>query len=251
MNLSDLGTTALNDSVDMEHLPEQMGSFAPPPPPGPYIWELSPLSGANFDKVDSEAHGARVKVKFDANAPLVIRQSPGGLHDGEPFQTTITNVPRARGKAEDAPKVSDWDYLNAALGHKTRPASNRAFADQLLADAQRRAQFGADIEWSWNCSAERDAYFDDGQGGSQPAPDPNSAGQNLKGCGCRYYQGTTDKAATPPDSATKGKAGTVGKRNVAGEGEPPRLEYPLRIECGCGAIVRGFANLTRFRQVNK
>lgn len=220
MSLNDFSTAPLNDGVDFANLPEQMGSFAPPPPPGPYRFALSPLSAANFDKVQSPDYGERAKVKFDQSAPLVIKQSLAGAHDNEPFQTTITNTPRKRGKGDTAPVASDWDYLNQALKIPVRPTTNRAYCETLLAESQKRAEFGADLEWSWSCNPNRDAYFDDGQGGQATALNA-ATGANIQGCGARYYQGAVAKV----DGA-----------------------YPLRLQCAtCGASVRAFANLTRFR----
>ncbi len=214
-NLNELGTQTLNDGVDMANLGDSFGTSAPPPQPGPYRLALSPLGPDNFDKVSSSEYGDRVKVKFDDAAPLVIVQSVGGTHDGEPFKTTLTNTPRKRGKKDDpnAPVSSDWDLLNRALGEETRPASNKAYAERLIARSQARQQFGADVEWSWQCRDDKDIFADNGSGGFAQVA-------GTKGCGRRYYQKDVEK--------------------VNGE-------FPLRITCACGANIRAFGNLTKFR----
>lgn len=243
MDLNKLGTTAYADNVDFDNLPAERGQSQPPPTPGAYRFELTPLADENFDEVASEKHGARVKVKFNASAPLKIVQSPASAHNGDPFTTTITNVPRQRGKDESMIS-SDWDYLNRALKVPTRPVGSRGYAVQLIADSKAvpPKQFSADIEWTWNCSDKRDAFFQQQEGGSAPLPDPSTPGKNIQGCGAKYYQGQPDK----------GKAADV-QANKAGYIEPEPVEggkaaYPLYIVCSCGATVRAFGNLSRIRE---
>lgn len=241
MDLKDLGNTPLQDAVDFDNLPAERGVYPPPPIPGAYRFALSPLEDANFAAVKSAEYGDRAKVKFDEAAPLVIVASPASAHNGEPFQTSLSNVPRPRGKEKNL--ASDWDYLNRALKMTARPKTNVEYAQTLIAASKSTppAQFAADIEWSWGCNDQRDAYFAtaDAAGvvnGSAPVADPNNPGNNIKGCGAKYYQGREAKAA---DVAGK-KAGTV----VAVGGV-----FPLHHECGnCGASIRAFANLTRIRE---
>ncbi len=227
MGLNDFDATPLQDAVDVANLPEQMGGQKPLLPMGPYRFALSPLKDANFEKVTSEQYGARAKVKFDEHAPLVVVQSVGGEHDREPFETSLSNVPRRRGKGEDAPIASDWDYLNQALGIQLpTPRTNKAYVDSLLATSASRAEFAADIEHSWSCNPNRDAYFDDGQGGRAVVLNTET-GQNFKGCGKKYYPNSPEIQ----DQKVNGK-------------------LPERIRCAnpaCNASIRGFANLTRFR----
>lgn len=233
-NLNDLGTTPLDDQVDMANLPDQSRQFPDPPQPGSYRFRMPRLTPANFEPVQTDK-GPKVKVKFDDNAPLLIVQSPGGVTNNEPFTTQLSNVTRERGKKGSGTFASDWDYLNQALGHTTRPATNKAFAEQLIADSQKEggAEFGADVEFNWHCNNSRDAYFPKLDPATQqpttelekiPAVDPTTGqptGKFHQGCGTRYYQKDVDK--------------------VDGK-------YPVRIICKkCTAQVRAFANLTRFR----
>ena len=233
-NLNDLGTTPIKDEVDVENLPEQMGGFAPPPQPGAYRWQLPRLTSDHFEKVETKDHGDRVQVIFAENNPLVILQSSDATVVGDPFTTRLSNVPRRRGKGDDAPVASDWDYLNRALKMGGRPASNMAYAQTLIeATKTGEANFGADLEWSWYCNDKRAARWDDGEGGSQEVMGPDGT-TPLKGCGKRHYQNSVSKVVTSDD-----------------EGNAVGAAFPLRITCSneeCGATVRAFANLTRFRE---
>jgi hypothetical protein len=148
---------------------------------------------------------------FDQEAPLVIVQSPGKVYDGEEFQYRISNVPRERTKEKIL--VSDMDLLLRALGETARPKSNKAYAQALQKYAGK--EFGATVEFSYRCSDQREAYFEDGTGGQQKV-------EGRMGCGNRYYQ-----------------------RDVA------KVEgvQPVRITCSnpeCGASVRAFPNLAGF-----
>jgi hypothetical protein len=225
MGINDFSKAPIQDEVDFANLPEQFGASQPPPQPGAFRFRLpKPLPDAAFDKVNSETYGERAKVKFDDNAPLLIVQSPKSVYNGEPFNTTITNVPRPRDK-EKKVIASDWDYLNQALGFVSRPKSNWEYCTALQAKAGEGAEFNADIEWSWQCRADRPARFSDGQGGRGEQTNAET-GQPQLGCGRRYYQNKVSKV-----------------QDEAGESV-----FPLYIACECGADIRAFANLSRFRK---
>lgn len=222
MSLNQLSTTPLADEVDFNNLPEQGGGFPDPPQPGTYRFQLpASLSLAQFEEIDSKDFGKRLKVSFNDQAPLTIVQSPLDQANGEPFQTTLTNVPMERGKKGSGTYASDVDYLLHATGYTgARPNSNKAYADALIAQAHAKASFTGDLKWSWRCNPDRDAYFADGTGGSAPVVDA-ATGQNHKGCGEKYKQDGVAKV----------------------EGR-----FPVRITCTkCGAVVRAFANLQRIR----
>jgi hypothetical protein len=225
MGINDFSKAPIQDEVDFANLPEQFGASAPPPQPGAFRFRLpNPLPDSAFSKVVSEQYGERAKVKFDDSCPLLVVQSPKSVHNGEPFNTTITNVPRPRDK-EKKILASDWDYLNQALGFVSRPKSNYEFITTLVKKAAEGGEFNADIEWSWQCRGDKPARFDDGQGARVELADENT-GQPKLGCGTRYYQNKVDKVA----------------------GENGELVYPLYITCQCGAAIRAFANLSRFRK---
>ncbi len=209
------------EADDLGALPEQMGGWSPPPQPGTFRFALPAaklLTEENFEEYETEA-GKFLRMIFNNDAPLTITQAPKGREDhvGEPFLNRLSTQPRKRGKGDDAPLASDAAYLIRALGETDRPSSPKAWAACILKHAGE--EFTADIEWSWYCNPKRNIYTADGEGGRMEVEDK-------QGCKARYYQDNQVK---------KGEEG-----------------YPLEIDCGgndgeCGALVRAFANLTRFK----
>lgn len=206
-----LANTSL-EGASFDDIPEHIGqSFPDPPQPGKYRFKLPGDLSTVWAVVESEKHGQRINAVLDQDAPLIIVQSPGQAHDGEEFQYRISNVPRERTKEKIL--VSDMDLLLRALGETKRPTTNKGYAQAL--QKYQGQEFSATVEFSWRCNPERDAYFDDGNGGQAKV-------EGRTGCGARYYQ-----------------------RDV------PKVEgiYPVRITCSnpeCGASVRAFPNLTGF-----
>jgi hypothetical protein len=206
-----LGNDAL-EGADFDSIPENIGQpYADPPQPGKYRFKLPASMATIWTVVESEKHGTRINGIFDNDAPLEIVQSPNKAMNGEEFTYRISNVPRERTKEKIL--VSDMDLLLRALGETKRPATNKAYAQALMKYAGK--EFGATVEFSYNCNANRDAYWDDGQGGQQKV-------EGRSGCGSRYYM-----------------------RDVA------KVDgvQPVRITCSnpeCGASIRAFPNLTGF-----
>lgn len=200
------------EGASFDDIPEHIGqTFADPPQPGKYRFKFPASMAAIWAVVETEKHGTRINAVFDADAPLTIVQSPGSVHDGEEFSYRLSNVPRERTKEKLL--ISDMDLVLRACGITKRPATNKAYAEamQTLADKD----FGAQIEFSYNCNPKREIYADDGNGGQQKV-------EGKFGCGARYYQ-----------------------RDIA------KVDgvQPLRITCGnpeCGASVRAFPNLSGF-----
>jgi hypothetical protein len=199
---------------DLTDLPE-FGSFDPPPQPGPFRFKLPMDLGAIYDVFDGSgiAQGQqRVRAVFDREHPLLIEQSLGGKYNGQPFQTRISNNERNRGKKGSGIVASDWDYLLRAFGIKTKPANNKEYITALRGQAGK--SFGADLRYSWRCSADRDIRVKDKDGAVQVV-------ENHKGCDEAFYQEDVPKS---PDGTT-----------------------PYEITCACGAILRAFANLDNIR----
>jgi hypothetical protein len=217
----------VGEQLDYNTIPDQMGTMKDPPQPGSFRFQLpNDLSSVweTFDHTKSKNPGKRIRAHFDESYPLTIVQSPLKAHDGEPFLTSISNAERRRGRKDDvtAPEVSDLDYLlRDAFGLETKPATNVAYAQELMKHAGQ--EFGADLELSWNCNPERTIRVDNGQGGSQEVP-------NQKGCGTKYYQKDVPKVLSNPDDPNSAPI------------------FPIRITCQCGAQVRAFANMSRFRR---
>lgn len=231
--LSDLGLTTeqVGEALDYTTMPDQMGSFPDPPYPGAYrfrlpqrlddLWEV-------FDHAKGTPPGKRIRAHFDEAHPLIIIQSPGSVANGDPFQCSISNAERKRGRKDDATasNISDMDYINRDVwGLTTKPAGgNPGYAQEFQKHAG--TEFSADIEWNWFCNPKKNIYADNGAGGYTEV-------ENQKGCGASYYQKDIKDSGMliPSDPADPNSAKV----------------YPLRITCACGANVRAFPNLVRFR----
>lgn len=227
--LSDLGLTneQVGQAIDYGQIPDQLGTFAPPPQPGEYRFRLPPRLDdlwEVFDHTGGNPPGKRIRAKFDDAHPLLVIQSPANEHNGEPFQTSLSNAERKRGKKDDtaAPFVSDMDYMfRDVFGLPTKPAGgNPGYAAEFQKHAN--AEFSVEVTWNWFCNPKKDIYADNGQGGLTEV-----TGQ--KGCGATYYQRDVEKVPSNPEDPNSAKV------------------FPFRITCTCGANVRAFANLQNFR----
>lgn len=220
-----------NDILDtpdqLDNLPEQFGTFQPPPQPGSFrvrFPQPGPLSEA-FEVMDTK-RGQRIYVNLRDDAALFIEQSPGGRYDKETMSTRISNAERKRGKSEDS-LASDLDYLLQVTkypGPRPKFGDNRAAADAFLATAGK--SFGIDWEYQYSCNENKPIRVDDPQNGTLVL-DGKDGRPEQKGCGKRYYQTNVDKI--PND-----KTGT--------------MEYPQEITCECGAVLRAFGQIARFRE---
>ena len=227
--ISDLGLTTeqVGQAIDYATIPDQFGTFTPPPDPGPYrfrlparlddLWEV-------FDHPKGNPPGKRIRAHFDSAHPLTIIQSVGDVRNGEPFETSVTNAERQRGRKGDPsnPWVSDMDYVfRDVWGLPGKPAGGNP--GQAAAFQQHAGtEFSAEITWSWFCNPKNNIYADNGQGGLMEVP-------NQKGCDTSYYQKDVDKVHTDPNDANS------------------PLVWPLRVTCTCGANLRAFANLQNFK----
>ena len=197
----------------LDDLPE-FGSWTPPPPAGNYRFKLPQDMSASWDIIDvpEKTPPQRVRLSFDRDHPLLITQSPKGLHNQEPFETRLTNIERGRGKGK-AVIASDLDYLLRALGEKAKPRSNKEYMQAIQRHGGR--EFSAAIRYSWKCSKDRDIRTRDGAGQIQVV-------DGKKGCGEIYYE----------EDVQKGPGG----------------EVPYETTCGnCHALLRAFANLDNIR----
>lgn len=227
-----------------EEIPEERGEFREPPQPGSYRFRMPVALENCFDLVEvtqKDGEGKpvlgpdgkaltyqRVNLILDGPNALVITQSPGGKRTGEPFTTRISNIERPRFAGKGATvKVSDMTYLLRAVAPDARPRTNQEFIDlctQLLSNRE----FGADVEWSGFCNDKKDAYFqfeaEDGGGGVvYETAKAEGTSENVKGCGTRVYQ-----SKWPHDA----------------NGYAERMQCP---KPGCGAWLRPFAQLVRFK----
>lgn len=212
LGLKDEKLPTAGESLD--NLP-QFGQFTPPPQPGPYRFRLPKDLTNVYDTFEAgDGKGQRLTMIFDAQSPLLIVQSKNDRYNGEPFQTRINNNERPRGK--DKKLASDLDYLIVAFegSGAQKPATNKAYLEKVRTYGGR--EFGADVRWSWRCNKERTIRVRDAAGALVEMPDK-------KGCGEAYYQEDVENMKTA-------------------EGE-----FPLEIQCSCGAVLRGFGNLDNIR----
>lgn len=226
--LSDLGLSneQVGQALDYDTMPDQRGSFAEPPQPGIYRFKFPPRLDdiwETFDHEKGNPPGKRIRAKFDDTHPLTIIQSPLQKHDGEPFNISITNAERQRGKKGDAtaPFISDMDFINRDVwGLKSKPTGgNVGYAQEFMKHAG--SEMTATLTWNWFCNPKKNIYVDNGQGGTMEL-------QQL-GCGTSYYQKDVEKGHANPEDPNS------------------PLVYPFRITCQCGANVRAFANLEQFK----
>jgi hypothetical protein len=175
-----LSNDQVGGDIDLDHLPKT-GGFLPMLQPGKYRLRLPANLGNVWDKIAAKGdRGERIVAKFDQDAPLLIVQAPDRFADrkGEPFQTRISNLERARGREKIL--ASDMDYLLRALGHTgKKPKTNIEYIQALLPFAGK--EFIAEIEVQAQCRDDKEKYVDDGQGGSVKL-------EGSAGCGRRYYQ---------------------------------------------------------------
>lgn len=207
----------------LDELPE-FGARTPLPQPGSFRLRLPKDLSQCWAVIDVTKNGKeeqRVKLLFDKDNPLLIVQSVGNRYDGQPLETNLTNNERARGNSGVV--ASDLHYLVKAMGEKTVPKTNAAWVRLINGFGGR--EFGADWQYSWQCSENRDIYVPDGQGGTQKV-------EGRKGCGWRYYMGDSQPNPTK-------KVGYIQR--------PAGGDVPTDIQCQCGAQVRAFGNLDNIR----
>lgn len=232
--LTDLGLK--NEKLDtgadsFADLPEQIGgAFPDPPQPGAFRFRMpsaEALANCFADKPIDTERGQRIAAQLRGDAALTIIQSPAGKYNGETFETRISNAERKRGKGEGM--ASDMDYLLAACGAEKKPKTNAEYGQALISLAGR--EFGGDVEWQWFCNEKKPIRVE--QDGEFKTLDGSDGGDVQNGCGARYYQKDVPKDADP----------------VTGE-----RHFPIRIECGgkdgngCGASLRAYAQIARFRK---
>jgi len=217
-----------HDVATLDELPAQMGMRTPTLQPGPYVFQLPPLTALReaFDVVNREGKPQRIVAIFNEDAPLLIVQTPPEYKDliGKPFRNRISNVERKRGAADsNAPSVSDMDYLLQALGEKALPTSNEAYINTLLKHAGKT--FGASVELSYYCNEKKPVRVD-GADGTTVVLDGEEGREKRLGCRTRFYQKDITR-------------------------DPETGRYPNSVTCDCEAVLYANENLGQFRKVNQ
>lgn len=240
---NDINTAAVRDDVivwaegtDIANLPEQGFGNLETLLPAVYTFKLpEDLQSLWHDgnPVENKVPGSptfgqqviRPYLKFDKAHPLVVF---GGEHDGVPFTAVVSTNPRPRGKKDDpkTPYISDATYLlNVALADKRKPTS--LTEQQAFINAYGGKTIRVRTGLSAFCNPEKVRYVlveipgGPGESATQKSvEDPNGT----RGCGQRVYT----KGFKLPDGT-----------------------FTDQTYCGCGAYLRGFAQIEEFLPPSK
>ncbi len=229
-SINDLKLT--DDRIEIpEEIPEQFGSFAPPPQPGYYRFKMPNSLTKIWDLVEVRNEEVKKRLKssqvlvaiFSNDYPLDITHARDKSYIGQTFLTRVQVAPKHRGNDI---YISDMYYLlEKGFDHDMSTCKTwgqRQWADALITHAGQ--EFGARIQWSAFCNANKVRYILDDQENSIEDP------SGVKGCG------TNVREEDIPHNEDK--------------------SFMLRFQCGsCGeddgtrAYLRAYANLTEFKVV--
>ena len=216
MNINDLelkDELIVTEDLDFDQLPEEFGPFVPPLYPGPYRFQLPSDLSEIWDKFDTD-EGERVVAIFRDDTALTVTQSKNGEHNNEPLNVRISNRQRPRGR--DKVPASDMDFLLRALNHGSRPRTNPQYVQALMEHAGQ--EFGAEVEWSAYCNPNKDIYIETEEGRAEQQ-------EGTPGCGQSHYQ-----------------------QDIPKENGIYQDRFPCK---NCGALVRAWPNLVRFKSVTE
>lgn len=231
-SINDLKTAASEElGLDYDNIPEERGSLVPPPYPGDYVYQLPKDLTGNWDEFEDRDKKKWQSLVFDDDNPLTVSSSLSEANAGEvgkTVRTRINNKPRGRGKEKIL--VSDMTYLQRVLEPTAKP---RTLAElNAIVSRQGGKVFIAALEWTGSCNPKRPIYVatQDPETGRVTYEEGKNhdTGVAIMGCDARYYMSDWPK------------------------GEDGR--YLDAFECqgkdgqGCGAVIRPFAQLNRFRQ---
>ena len=196
--------------VDLDNLPSQGGLIIPPPQPGVYRFRIPHGIAKGLDTFQTDS-GQRVEMKFRDDLALL------NVSLNQPYPTRITNQERAIGK--DGAKASDMAFLLDALDIKPKTSTNKGYAEAML-QAQ-GMEFVAFSDLTARCNPKTDVYKSD-----------EGKIEGLKGCGAAYAtRSYTKKDGTLVTQIPKTSEGT----------------FATEFECSCGALLRCFGGLSKFR----
>jgi len=232
--MADINALGLRDDAtdvgDPSKVPEQFQAPAPTPQPGRYEFRLPDnLSQAwnRMDAVIDQKPVERVQIEFDSEHALIISWDASGELVGQRMDCRISNLERKRGK--DGPSVSDLFYLlREGLGASLNPKMKNSEWIGLMNHYAGRF-FGGDVELQASCNPNKPIRGAD----NQPILD-------TKGCGQRYYNADVPRVSGIYQIRfTCG--GTVEERDFKQGG--------LLVKRQCGAVLRAFPQIARFRKV--
>jgi hypothetical protein len=210
--LSDV-TIAENTYEAPAEIPEQRGGFKPLLQPGDYEFQLP----QNLkDLWEPTADGKNISLVF-SESPLIVSRARDAQVIGLGYYGQISSRPfnRAR-KGEPDVLVDDLTYLlKYGLKDDRRPKTKTELGAYISEHAS--GFFMAQVEWSANCNEKAVRFVADANG--QSVADPSGK----VGCAKKYKQYR--------DEIPRAEDGT----------------YQERFLCQCGASLRCFGNLSRFR----
>ena len=235
--MADLNNLQLRDDVvemtgDPSAIPDQPQGFSRMPQPRSYTirlpenlisaWERfdynHPLSGQPLEGVF---------LKFDGEHALVISGDDfKGENVGESLRTNISGYlykvnEKGQRRKDGHILVSDLMYLVRALGGSYPQSAKNSDKITYINGLASGKEVKADWEWSSFCNPKKDVYDESGK-----------RSEGNKGCGQRYFQ----SQMTKKDGVYSERFTCTGEITQADGTKVP-----------CGASLRAFGNLTRFK----
>lgn len=217
-NINELNLRDETFQLDFDSIPTGLGSFITPPQPGIYQFRLPP------EIILNRCFEVREDPKAGQILSAVLRDDAAlwNVTLNEPYNARISNNIRLlpqRSSPDEPLAISDLAMLLKAVNSPPAAATNAAYAEALVAAAERT--FHAKSTLTARCDASRDIY----SGGSEK--------KGVKGCGTRF--------STEPYTSKKGE--TVWQIPVENG------IYQLRFLCGkCQrAELRAWGQLQGFR----
>jgi hypothetical protein len=212
-NLSDIKIAENKyDVADADQLPEQRGGYQPLLQPGDYEFQL-PSGVAGLWEPTND--GKNLKLSF-YEEPLIVSRASNPQDVGLGYRGQLNTVPLNRAKKGEPPVLVDdlTNLLRFGFKDAQKVTSKTGLATAVNSHAGQF--FKAKVEWSAKCDASKTRFLQAEDNTS--VEDPSGA----KGCGTKLYE---SKIPRNPDGS-----------------------YPERFACPqCGAYLRAFGNITRFR----
>lgn len=241
-NLNSLDLPELDEGEeqvpDFDTLPQQIGDFADPIQPGPYVFTL-PKAGPVYEAVVDFENKPRLKAKFHDAAQLKIQDSV------DRYRFTVNSIPQNKG--EGKPKVSAMTYLLAAVNEVPKTYSRRDMGEALDRACVREGSFLGTTSLSSYCPEDKDIYLPDEVDEKGTVTKQGGKQAGTKGCGRRY---SSNPYKPNPEKAAKAKAKFGGERFPIPKDPVDPGKYALRFRCKCGNMLRAYSQIDVFRKAS-